>query len=124
MLRRRRPGLRLTLHRISEIVRCVESLSAAFREIVEEIGAATGFPIASIELYDEARQTMSFKGAMGIPSSPGEPALEVPVEETLSGMVVRTGRPMVETNAWERPEYANETLRRLWGCGPSSAFRW
>jgi PAS domain S-box-containing protein len=103
----------LTLHRLSEIFIRTPSLEAACREIVEEIGAATGFPCLAIELYDEARQKMIFKAIKGIPLPPGQETLEVPVEETLSGIVARTGRPVIETNAGKRAEYANEILRQI-----------
>ncbi|MBI2954868.1 MAG: MEKHLA domain-containing protein, partial [Chloroflexi bacterium] len=103
----------LTLHRISEIVRNAQSVEVAYQEIVQEISNATGFPIVVIELYDEVRQKMLFKGMTGIPLSADHSAFEVPVEETLSGVVARTGKSMIETSAWERPEYANEPLRRL-----------
>jgi PAS domain S-box-containing protein len=103
----------LTLHRMSEISLSVHSLDEAFQEIVEEISSATGFPVVAIELYDEARQKMVFKGVKGIPVPPNGGEFEVSVEETLSGIVVRSGRPLVETHAWDRPEYINERLRRL-----------
>jgi signal transduction histidine kinase len=37
----------------------------------------------------------------------------VPADETLSGVVARTGEPMIERSAADRPEYANEALRRM-----------
>ena len=107
----------LTLHRISEITLSAHSLETTFPAIVEEISAATAFPRVAIELYDEARQKMLFKGIKGIPLrlGDGDRILEVPVDETLSGIVARSGQPMVETNAWERPEYAHKVLREQ-GC--------
>lgn len=105
----------LTLHRISEITLGAHSLETAFQAIVEEISAATGFPRVAIELYDEARQKMIFKGIKGIPLPLGERILEVPLGETLSGLVARSGQPMVETNALGRPEYAHKFLREQ-GC--------
>lgn len=105
----------LTLHRISEITLRAHSLETAFQAIVEEISAATAFPRVAIELYDEARQKMIFKGVKGIPLPLGERILEVPVSETLSGLVARSGQLMVETNALERPEYAHKFLREQ-GC--------
>ena len=105
----------LTLHRISEIALGAYPPEKAFQEIVEEISSATAFPGVAIELYDEARQKMVFKEAKGIPSLSAESTFEVPVDETLSGIVARTGQPLVETNAWERPEYAHEVLRQA-GC--------
>src|SRR3989338_5717300 len=112
----------LTLHRISEITLSAHSLETAFPAIVEEISAATAFPRVAIELYDKARQKMLFKGTKGIPLPPGEHILEVPVDETLSWIVARSGLPMVETDAWERPEYAHKVLRehvcRTFFCVP------
>ena len=105
----------LTLHRISEITLRAHSLEAAFQEIVEEISAAAAFPVVAIELYDKARQKMLFKGIKGILLPPGERSLEVPLDETLSGIVARSGQPMVETNASERPEYAHKVVREQ-GC--------
>lgn len=86
----------LTLHRISEITLTAQSLEAAFQVIVEEISSATNFPIVAIELYDEARQVMVFAGVKGIPLPPNQNVLEVPVDQTLSGTVARTGQPVVK----------------------------
>jgi response regulator RpfG family c-di-GMP phosphodiesterase len=102
-----------TLHRLSEVALEARSLHEAFQEMVEEISAATGFPLVAIELYEPSKGKMLFEGATGIDVLPDKGTFEVPVEETLSGVVARTGRPMVETRALERPEYANETLRQL-----------
>jgi len=105
----------LTLQRISEIALSARSLEAVLQEIAQEISSATAFPGVAIELYDEARQMMVFKGTRGIPLPSGERPFEVPADQTLSGIVARTGQPLIETNAWARREYANETLRQL-GC--------
>jgi response regulator RpfG family c-di-GMP phosphodiesterase len=102
-----------TLHRLSQIALDASSLHEAFQEMVEEISAATGFPMVAIELYEPNKQKMLFEGCTGLEGLPVDSPFEVPVEETLSGVVARTGQPLVETQALQRPEYANETLRRL-----------
>lgn len=111
VLRARNQELRI-LHAISERMHSADSLEAAYEYIVEEISAATGFPIVAIEHYDEARGVMEFAGATGVPA-PNTEHLSVPVDETLSGIVARTGQPLIETHAWERSEYSNDTLCQL-----------
>ena len=98
-----------TFRRIAEIGLQTETLAAAFARIVEEIGEATGFPSAAIELYDPARGVMKIVACQGSPELSG---LEVPAERSLSGLVARSGDRIVETNALERPEYSHEVLRR------------
>ncbi|MBI4525700.1 MAG: PAS domain S-box protein [Deltaproteobacteria bacterium] len=104
----------LALHRISEVILHTRSLRKAFQEIVDEIGSGTRFPMVAIEFYDQERNMMVFKGTKGIPPDPeGNFLIEVPIEQTLSGIVARTGEPLVDTNAIERAEYTHETLRKL-----------
>jgi PAS domain-containing protein len=68
----------------------------------------------AIELNDEARQKMLFKGIkVFYPAT--APHLRGGPWTTLSGIAARSGQPMVETNAWERPEYAHKVLREQ-GC--------
>ncbi len=105
----------LTLHRISEIHLGTQSLKATFQEIVEEISAATGFPIVAIELYDESRQMMVFEAMKGIPLNANTSVLEVPADQTLSGTVARTGQSVIKIyDAQESKKCdSNETLRQL-----------
>lgn len=105
----------VTLHRISEIALSAESLQATFQQIVEEISTATGFPIMAIELYDEAQQMMVFVGMKGVPLPANQTVLEVPLEETLSATVVRTGQPVVKVYAPQEAKKcdSNETLSHL-----------
>ncbi|MBU2548304.1 MAG: PAS domain S-box protein, partial [Proteobacteria bacterium] len=101
------------LHRISGIALSDQPLSAMLEVIAREVAAAVGFPIVSIEYYDETRQEMEFAASTVIPGPVKDMALRVPVTQTLSGVVIRTGRPLVETRAMDRPEYASEALRSL-----------
>lgn len=84
----------LTLHQISEISLRNQSSQTIFQGIVEEISAATGFPMVAIELYDSARQIMVFEGMKGV--LPEGRSLEVPVNQSLSGTVAKTGQAIVK----------------------------
>lgn len=101
------------LHKISQIALMDTPLSDSYRDIVDEIGAVTGFPTVSIEYYDWRRGKMIFRGLKGIETPPSDKPFEVDVAESLSGVVAKSGESMVETEALSRPEYRNETLRRL-----------
>jgi two-component system cell cycle sensor histidine kinase/response regulator CckA len=102
----------LNLQRISEIGLHTQSVSDAFREIVKEIASATGFPMVTIESLDVARTMMVVEGAYGLDSEAGSYQREVPIEKTLSGHVVATGRPLVEAYGDERKEYISDYLRQ------------
>ena len=105
----------LTLHKISDIHLSNQSLKATFQEIVEEISAATGFPMVVIELYDEARKMMVFEGIKGIALPPNVSVLEVPADQTLSGTVARTGQAAIKTYTPQEAKTcdSNETLSKL-----------
>ena len=99
-----------TLYRVSEICLRADSADAAFQEVVDEVRQAAGFPMVAIELYDEARQKMIFKATAGLTL---ERDFEVDATQTLSGVVARSGQVLVETNARDRPETVNQSLRAL-----------
>jgi len=105
----------LTLYKISQIALNNQSLKAAFQEIVEEISTATHFPMVVIELYDKPRQMMVFEGIKGIPVPSGSGPLEVPVAQTASGTVARTGQALVKTYIPQesKPCDSNESLSQL-----------
>jgi PAS domain S-box-containing protein len=103
----------IATNQISKIVLNADSLDDAFEDIVEEISKATDFPIIAIELYDEARLKMVFKGLKGIPLPPGTKTLEIPVDETLSGVVARTGQPLIEIQPSDAPNDEASILNQL-----------
>jgi diguanylate cyclase (GGDEF)-like protein/PAS domain S-box-containing protein len=86
----------LTLYKLSEVALRTDSLKLAVQDAVAEISHATEFPIVTIELYDPVRQMLRFIGTTGIPSLASCDISEVPVDLTLSGTVVLTGKPMVK----------------------------
>ena len=101
----------MTLYRISEISLGAPSAEQAYEEILEELSKATGFPIAAIEHYDAANERLVITAARGIPMGAGP--LEIPLDQTLSGGAVRTGQPVIATQARRRPEMKHEALARL-----------
>ena len=102
----------LTYHKLSQIVLSSRSLPDSYRDIADEIRAATGFPIAAIAIFDEVRQTVAFHGLKGRRTRPNHPALELPVSATLSGFIIRTGKPVVATHVQDLPEYRSKMMLR------------
>jgi PAS domain S-box-containing protein len=101
----------LTFYKLSEIILSPLSLEESYYAIVQEICAATGFPIATIAIYDEARQVMVFRGLRGFPAKPSRTSVEVPVKKTISGIIMRTGKPIIESHILDRPEYRSKVMR-------------
>jgi diguanylate cyclase (GGDEF)-like protein/PAS domain S-box-containing protein len=102
-----------TLHRISEIAASAGSLDAVFDRILAEVSAATGFPLVLVELYDPNRGVTSLRAAKGIPLESPQEFVAVPVTESLSGMVARTGKTAVDLRADEAQKYKNPILNRV-----------
>ncbi len=100
------------LHRISEIILGTESIDEAYQAIIEEICLATGFPVGSIEIYDEDRQVMVVKGMTGMSLRSGSRP-EVPLDGTLSSLALKTHKPVIETAALSKREYAYGMVREL-----------
>ncbi len=100
----------LTFHRLSQIVLSPRTLEESYVDIVKEIRAATGFPIAAIAIPDDPLRKVVFHGLTGLA---GRSSLEFPLHDTLSGIVIRSGRPLIESHVPDHPEYRSKVLRRL-----------
>ena len=98
----------MSFHMMAEIIMTSGTLEEAYRRIAQELSALTGFDHVGIEFYDAERQAMVVQATnlAGIV----EP-IEIPLAETLSGLVALSGEPVVETAALARPEYAHARLR-------------
>ena len=105
----------LTSHKLWEIFHSHQPLDQLYNDIVEEICAATGFPIAVIAIFDEAHQKIIFQGSKGIPAPFGLTSPEFHTEDTFSGVVVRTGKPLIVTRASEHSEYKSAILEKVGG---------
>ncbi len=69
--------------------------------------------MASIAVLDEARQTIVMQGLPSAGASDSSPA-EYPLDATLPGNVVRTGKPLIETRLRDRREY--DGMTPPWGA--------
>jgi PAS domain S-box-containing protein len=94
----------LTFHRLSEIFLAGRSPEDSYREITSELRAATGFPIASIALLDEARGTLVVHET-GREQGDQPRTLEYPIDATLSGIVLRTGKPLIQKHLLDHVQY-------------------
>lgn len=98
-----------TLARITEIALEAEGADTAFHQILEEVGRATGYPIALVEEWDPDRDVLVARHARGI-DLPADGRLEIPCHETLAGEAVHTGRPVVETELRKNPRHRAPAL--------------
>ncbi|HTR41861.1 MAG TPA: PAS domain S-box protein [Pseudomonadales bacterium] len=101
------------LHRVSEIMLSGQPEQEIFDTIAGEIAGITDFPMVSIELCDFERAVMVYRGTCGIPLEDMPTPFEVPMDVTLSGEVAHTGSILIETETFNRREYAAPILRRL-----------
>lgn len=99
-----------TLFRISEVTLTAPNAEQAYGEILQEVVEAVGYPMALVELYDEAREVLTVVSARGL-DLPEDEEVTVPLHDSLSGLAVRTGRPVLETEAHRREEHGAKILR-------------
>jgi nitrogen fixation negative regulator NifL len=105
-------GQHATFRRISQIALAGHPIDETYRLITGELERASGFAVCVIALHDAARGRLRFKGARRAPFVDADGDLEVGLDESLSGVVVRTGRPLVWTDA-DPPLRLHERLRAL-----------
>jgi PAS domain S-box-containing protein len=101
----------LTFYKLSEIVLSSRPLEQSYTAIVKEISLATGFPIVTVAIYDETRDLMVFRGLMNLPGQPETSVLELPPGQTLSGIIMRTGKPIIESHLLGNPRYQSIVMR-------------
>lgn len=98
--------LELTQHLLIEA-----DVSIVYDKVVDDLQAASDFPIIALELYDPEHDEMVFEAFRGMPSLVAR--ARVPADQTLSGMVVKQGAALIETNALAHEGYRYEALRAL-----------
>ena len=109
--RRKRDRELRTFYKLSEIVLSPRPLEQSYDAITKEICSATGFPIVTIAIYDESRQLMTFRGLMGFPDKDRRTVLELPPNKTISGIIMQTGKPIIESHLRGNPRYRSIVMR-------------
>jgi signal transduction histidine kinase len=101
-----------SLYRITEMILRAGDEEAAYGPLLEAVAESTGFPLVLVETLDDKGEFLTVTAARGLGMSPSviPPAL---VEQTLSGVAIATGRPVLETDARRRREHARDALQRL-----------
>ncbi|MGW8267270.1 MAG: ATP-binding protein [Longimicrobiales bacterium] len=100
-----------TLHRVSEIFLTSPDPATAFRQVLEEVRRATGFPLGFLERLDRPRHRLVITESVGL-EPPENGPLEIPLDETLSGIAVERQRPLAVEDARGHARFGNEFLRR------------
>jgi PAS domain S-box-containing protein len=87
----------LALHQISQMDLGGQKLQVGLQQIVEEISAATGFPIVVMEFYEPRRTTLTFGASTGPDKQVDALVRKLPSEARLSHIVAKSGSPLVDT---------------------------
>ena len=100
------------LHELSEVTLSASTLEEAYRQIIDHVGDVLGCPIAAIEQLDTSGDRLLVVASRGIDVPDGVP-LSVVVHQSLSGIAVRTGSPLTETDPEGRDEHEAPYLKHL-----------
>lgn len=95
---------------VSRILLKIESEKAIYAELPPLLSKRFDFEITAIELYDALTDDLVFVGSTGLPVH-GPAPLRVPLNQALSQSVIQTGKLLVITDAHQRRELKNRTLR-------------
>jgi PAS domain S-box-containing protein len=101
-----------TLYTLAELTLSATSLDEAYGQILDLVSEVMGCSIVAIEHYDRDREKLVLTAAKGLPAFGGTP-LEIPQHKTLSGIVVKSGVPVLESDPASRTEHADERLLAL-----------
>jgi signal transduction histidine kinase/CheY-like chemotaxis protein len=102
-----------TLYNISEYMHKNPLSTQAFMEIAGEIGLSTAFSFVAIGLYDTSQKILNYQGVFGFMPL-AETAWSVPVKETASASVIKTGQLFFEKHLGIVEHiYSNDIICRL-----------
>ena len=101
-----------TISAMSQIFLTAESLTAIYRSVPRILAQHFAYPIAALELYDDKSGEMIFVGSHGL--EPTEVSnLRVPLDQTLSGIVQKSGKALYDNHAGNNPLRRSPELRDL-----------
>jgi len=108
------------LYRLAELTLSVQGLEEGYARILELVSELTGFSVVAVEHVDTERDRLVVTASRGIPTSDSE-ALSIPSHQTLSGVAVKTGEAVLESDPENRREHAHPVLKSL-GLSCYAAF--
>jgi PAS domain S-box-containing protein len=100
-----------TLYRVSEITLTSSAPGEAFRQVLEEVRQATGFPVCFLERLDPTRDRLIITESVGL-ELPTDGPVEIPLHETLSGIAVERQKPLAVEDARVHARFRSDFLRR------------
>jgi signal transduction histidine kinase len=100
-----------TLFRVSEITLTTPDPGEAFRQVLEEVREATGFPVGFLERLDRVRDRLVIAESVGL-ELPKDGPVEIPLHETLSGIAVERKKPLAVEDARSHARFRSDFLRR------------
>ena len=100
------------LYRLAELTLSATSLEEAYGQILDLVSSVTGCAIVAIEHFDRDRDCMVVTAAREWPAFVNGD-VEIPLHRTLSGVVVKSGRPVLESDPMSRSEHSDEQLLAL-----------
>jgi signal transduction histidine kinase/AmiR/NasT family two-component response regulator len=100
------------LYRLSEIILTSSALGDAHAKLLDHVREVLGCRIAALELLDSSRMNLVVVAARGIDLPEGGFSA-VDIDDSLSGVAVRTGSPLMETQPEQREEPKAPFLEHL-----------
>ncbi len=101
------------LQQISDLFLESRTLDGTLQELPKTIAAYFKTPIVAVELYEAGEQEMVFVGSIGIAATEENTKLRVPVDQTISGTVARTGQAVIYLNVGTHDDCSIQTLKDL-----------
>jgi PAS domain S-box-containing protein len=101
------------LYNVIALVTQGGNLQTIYSRIAATVSKFTRFPIVAIERYLPDEDVLEIVGHCGLLPEGRAGTLRVPVNETLSGRVIRTRKPVAVSSAQEWDGYASPVLRNL-----------
>lgn len=100
------------LSRLAELTLSAIPIEEAYGQILDLVSSVMGCSIVAIEHFDRDRDRLVMTAAKGWPAFE-RGGVEIPLHRTLSGNVVKSGRPVLEAHPISRPEHSDEQLLEL-----------
>ncbi len=101
------------LYNVIALVTQGGNLRTVYSRIAATVSKFTRFPIVAIERYVPEEDVLEIVGQCGLLPEGKSGTLRVPVDETLSGRVIRSRKPIAVSNAQEWDGYTSPMLRNL-----------